>query len=468
MVYDKKHLRKIGIDEKLLATMLKKEVSDITVNPVRKGSMLHGDLYELDVSLRDGGTERLFVKDTYKSDSASGFIEKSKSLDDIEAEILDIGTRSKAFTPEYYGKHSFDDNGVHHTMIFIRRYDFSLEDKLKGWRKEYDSSTPDRQKEITATAINHLLYITDVATVNTYLLRNHFNVRDSSGGLRVRTYTSQQLMDRMREYLGGLIIAKILLLKEDKSLGKTGINGLRDFLSSSAEPHLINLILNTFNWAVDYGKEVDDSLMRYIAKPLASDQNTQKITHLDLLPGHILVNNAELKKYNKDTDPNNIIKLKEGQTGEDNPYKMFAVTDFQKVGFVPEPFQFAQLLSHPSVFYLVPKSNIREIMEHAMVQTKRIETGDSNITLSHITPVERSEYEETFNQACMFSLLRNMGVISWLHLMHKDNAADLVSRDDIYDLKKYDGLCLAKAKELDNPYDRFTPVIKLLDRLKLI
>jgi len=417
MSHSKNALAKYGINEAYFSQITGRPVRSFRIKPVHEGYNVHSDLYCFTLTFSDGSEPlSIFAKDTYMNRDVSGRHEKDGQMNQTEAEFLEFATHCKAFTPRYLGSINFTDKKEQkHLMLFMEKYNHSLEDKLIALKAQRDRAGSEEERQaIVDQAFDYIRRAIDIIVVNNYIARRSFNPEDpSSAGnkLRVMSPPFQEYHTDLEDYLTGLTLFKLLndfKQKKDKrfEVVKKGLAIMRDYV-----------------------KRVEEVLDEFIANELTGNSSEHELTHLDTLPGHVLLKDVELGDY----DPNTVLDLRTGRNGGSTPYDGFAITDYNKFGYAPDGFFAAILLNHPAIFQIMPADREKQLVEHALVQEERLRTANSAIQLTDIRARDVQNFMDVVYQSGgRYALLRNIGFMAWLCMENPTKARNLQKRNLLY------------------------------------
>ena len=134
------------------------------------------------------------VPEPYQESDASGEVEKSRELDMNEVRFLEFGNEAGTFTPRYHGHLDHDGR----TLLFMERFDMSLEDKLVELAKRRELvETPFDRERIDQEAFEYVQKAIDVVLINNYLANAAYKTKDPFKGVTI----SEQDADEYARYM---------------------------------------------------------------------------------------------------------------------------------------------------------------------------------------------------------------------------------------------------------------------------
>jgi len=450
-------LKKYGITDELIGAILKDNlgiqnpISWYSIDEIKKGILIHSNLYKITMRLGEGKEpEYIFMKDAKHEATLSGDVIKSRELDENEANFLAFGTENKTFTPHLFYRNDYvNKDNKNHVLTLMENYDMSLEEKLIELYDEKMFAEKNKEEgkieDVEKKTFDYLLRSIDIYLVNNKIATDKFTTKDYTGMPKVYNFSKEQIQAHLNQYLLGLVFLKSTQEIKEKKISKND--------------ELINLLKKNASLVCIY-KDMAGSLS-YIADKIKSEPDNG-IVLFDPIPSHILI-----KKHDKLEDYNveDIFKIRQGKT--DTPtYNLFAVTDYNKIGYGPSSLGIAALLNHPSVFRLLPQNKIKQLIEHIIVAKEKIKSGE-DIRLEQIDSNKKSDFQEKYAAGSRFAALHNISTISWLNLKYPEKMKDLYKRNPLYETRSFINMNIDHLINLENQYDRFTSLNQGLEKLKL-
>jgi hypothetical protein len=391
---DKSGFENIGITLEYFAQIFGMPIQNYEVSEVKKGALLRAELYEFKISPVQGEQFAIFAKDFWPGSGDVEEIEKN------EVRFLQFGQEHKAFTPKYFGHKEHEVmNGQKRTLLFMEKYEMSLEDKLlEIWDLMCKTEKKGEKKEIETHAFELVRRTIDILTINKYIATQRYKSAPLLKGSTVHKYDLDEFKTDINNFIFELTFDKYFseLTKEQAQADSLMIN-LRKCYESK------------FTWNIGHNlSRVLEELYKNIAEPLARAVDERPIVNYDANVGNILLKNLNSMNLSpNEYPPDMVIQLRDGKTKEAAPYyDGFAVTDNNKIGRGSHA-MVGLVLAHPAVFRIFSEERMKHLKDHAFAQCHKLQTGERIIALDAVDSSKRKQFDDEFWAVMRYGCLRN-------------------------------------------------------------
>lgn len=366
------------LSEKIGIELKDRQIQNFEVRPARSNTSPFSSFYEIDITLNDGTTVPLFVKDI--SDERKKITDKlpaSGKLVESEIRFLELSD-GNGYTPKLYGTIMDSvkgENGgnIGHTQIFLGRFDESLEDYLFRLNPE----DPDAKNEA-------LLWIKkSIDTIMAYckVAKEGGHTRDNEDKLQVYTITKQNLENEIRQAFHNMLFY---------GYGKGSSS-----LTKSQSRSMVNWIEK-----YDYKKFIG-ALIRHIAKPLSPTEE-------------------DISKEGEDRRPLYVLDIHPGQFGINKKEERVVLIDGSRFGHGPLSLVPASFFSHPSSFGKFSQEDIEGIGDYTFEQYERVVERTDSLDFA-----EKRRFDSQIPSASRYLLARVGNYVASLNTGYPECGAAL-------------------------------------------
>lgn len=483
MNHPKKYFLEQGIDDQFIEKILENiDPGDIfksfEVYSVDKG-FTENSVFEVVINTRKKDKKRIIAKNISKSKDVSGGRYRDPKSEANEKTFLEFGTENNLFVPKCYMIRDVDPSDPDKKpFIFIEKYDQTLEDVILNTRKEIEFTKKDMvMNEEDETKIHHyedtkkenifnyFIRAIDVYLMNSFLAseKRFHNMMPFNGS--TLEFNAESIYDDMVNKLFGLRLLSSQIARKDAR-----------FLEEKVDQEdMINIIKKTSEWYLNLDKNSLNFLLNEkIAKEISSNPYEHNIINMDISPYHILVNRKngtdieyDFQEYQDIINSKNEFE-REDMIREKYPYHGFAITDHDKIGYASEAVGLAVMLNHPLVIDLLGETRIKGLMEHGLAQRERLR-GNEQVNISNSNMAQtRYKFENEFNMASRYALIRYMGAVSWDYIKDREKYEQNKEKGMYgYPIKEYINICINRFTRLPDENHAFTGFDNFIKELRL-